>query len=214
MGKREAQKGNGWYARFGKRALDLVVGGAMLLLLSPLLAVIAALIWLRLGRPVLFRQARPGKNGVPFVLLKFRTMREAVDAAGRPLPDAQRLTPIGGVLRRTSLDESPELLNVVRGEMSLIGPRPLLMKYLPLYTPEQSRRHALRPGITGWAQVNGRNALAWEERFDLDVWYVDHVSFALDMRIAWLTVRTLLTGAGVSQPGHATAEEFQGTRHG
>jgi lipopolysaccharide/colanic/teichoic acid biosynthesis glycosyltransferase len=147
-------------------------------------------------------------------MLKFRTMRDAVDGAGRPLADGERLTRLGRVLRRTSLDEMPELLNVVRGEMSLVGPRPLLMKYLPLYTPEQMRRHAVRPGISGWAQVNGRNALNWEEKFALDTWYVDHLSFGLDMRIAWLTARAILTASGVSQPGHATTEEFRGTPHG
>lgn len=214
MAGRGEQGRGGWYARTGKRGLDLVAGGAMLVILSPLMVVIALLVWVNMGRPVFFRQARPGKDGAPFVMFKFRTMRDAVDGAGRPLADAERLTRLGRTLRRTSLDEMPELLNVVRGEMSLVGPRPLLMKYLPLYTPEQMRRHAVRPGISGWAQVNGRNALSWEEKFALDTWYVDHLSLGLDLRIAWMTVRAILSASGVSQAGHATAEEFRGTPHG
>jgi lipopolysaccharide/colanic/teichoic acid biosynthesis glycosyltransferase len=193
-----------------KRLLDLAVAVPGLLLLSPVLAVTALLVRLRLGTPVLFRQPRPGLHGRPFQLLKFRTMRDAVDASGEPLPDDQRLTAFGRRLRATSLDELPTLWNVARGDMSLVGPRPLLMEYLPRYTPEQARRHAVRPGITGWAQVNGRNAISWDEKFRLDVWYVDHRSLALDLRILWMTLRKVFVREGISQPGHATMEKFRG----
>ncbi len=198
------------YSRFGKRALDLAVAGVALLLLLPVLVVLAVLIRASLGRPVLFRQVRPGYQGRPFTLAKFRTMREAQDAEGRLLPDAQRLTNVGRFLRSTSLDELPELWNVIRGDMSLVGPRPLLMQYLPRYTPEQARRHEARPGITGWAQVNGRNALSWEQKFALDVWYVDHLGFWLDLKIILLTLIKALRREGINQPGQATAEEFMG----
>jgi sugar transferase EpsL len=194
-----------------KRALDVVVAAAGLLLLSPVLAATALAVRLGIGSPVFFRQTRPGLNGQPFALLKFRTMRDADDAEGNLLPDAARLTRLGAFLRSTSLDELPELWNVLRGEMSLVGPRPLLMEYLPLYTPEQARRHEVRPGITGWAQVNGRNALRWEDKFRLDVWYVDHRSLWFDIRILVLTLKKVLVREGISQQGQATMERFTGT---
>jgi sugar transferase EpsL len=199
------------YQRWGKRALDvlLVVLGSVVWL--PLLGLAALGVRLRLGRPVLFRQARPGRGGDAFTLYKLRTMTGSRDGEGRLLPDGERLTPFGEWLRRTSLDELPELWNVLRGEMSLVGPRPLLMRYLERYTAEQARRHEVRPGVTGWAQVNGRNALTWEEKFGLDVWYVDRVSLGLDLRILALTGWKILTREGISQPGQATAEEFMGS---
>jgi len=177
----------------------------------PVLAVLAVLVRWRLGSPVLFVQERPGLNGRPFRLLKFRTMVDALDASGAALPDADRLLPFGRWLRSTSLDELPGLWNVVRGEMSLVGPRPLLTRYLDRYTPEQARRHEVKPGITGWAQVNGRNAISWEQRFELDVWYVDHMSPALDAKILWMTLWRVLGRADISADGHATIEEFRGT---
>jgi sugar transferase EpsL len=194
-----------------KRALDLVGAGLGLVLLAPVLAVTAAGVRVFLGSPVLFRHVRPGLNGEPFVLLKFRTMTDARGRDGKPLPDAERLTPFGRWLRRTSFDELPELLNVLKGEMSLVGPRPLVMQYLDRYSPEQARRNLVRPGLTGWAQVNGRNALSWDEKFRMDVWYVDNWSVWLDVRILLMTVASVLGGGGVSQPGHATAEEFMGS---
>ncbi len=194
-----------------KRLFDLALTIPGLILISPLLAVIALLVWWRHGTPLLFRQVRPGYQGEPFTLYKFRTMTDARDAQGNLLPDAERLTTLGRLLRSLSLDELPELLNVLRGEMSLVGPRPLLMQYLERYTPEQARRHQVLPGITGWAQVNGRNALTWEDRFRLDVWYVDHWSLWLDVKILLITFWKVLTREGISQPGHATAEEFMGS---
>lgn len=194
-----------------KRTFDLVVAALATLFLTPVVVVIAIGVRIRLGSPVLFRQRRPGRDGRPFTLLKFRTMRTDNGPDGDSSDDA-RLTGVGRFLRRTSLDELPELINVLRGEMSLVGPRPLLMEYLPLYSPEQARRHEVRPGLTGWAQVNGRNALSWEEKFSLDVWYVDHRSFLLDLRILWLTLGGVLSGRGVSQPGHATVERFRGVK--
>lgn len=199
------------YRQFTKRAMDLTLTAPGLLLLAPILCVVALLVRLKLGSPVLFRQQRPGLHGKPFWLLKFRTMTDARDAEGNLLPDAQRLTPFGRFLRATSLDEFPELLNVLKGEMSLVGPRPLLMQYLERYTPEQARRHEVRPGITGWAQVNGRNALSWEEKFALDVWYVDHQSLWLDLKILFLTFWKVFRREGISQEGQATMEEFIGT---
>jgi lipopolysaccharide/colanic/teichoic acid biosynthesis glycosyltransferase len=181
-----------------------------LLFLAPLLLAIALAVRLGLGRGIFFRQVRPGLGGRPFTLIKFRTMTEERDAAGNLLPDAQRLTRLGRFLRRTSLDELPELLNVLRGEMSLVGPRPLLMRYLDRYTPEQRRRHDVRPGITGWAQVNGRNALAWEERFARDVWYVDHCSFGLDCKIVLMTLGVVLSRRGVEFAADDTTQEFLG----
>lgn len=177
------------YRCTGKRIFDLLIALPALILLSPLLTVLALLVRVNLGAPVLFRQRRPGLHGKPFEMVKFRTMTDARDASGVLLPDAERLTAFGRFLRSTSLDELPELWNVVRGDMSLVGPRPLLMQYLPLYTPEQARRHDVRPGVTGWAQVNGRNAISWEQKFAYDVWYVDNLSFWLDLKILWLTGR-------------------------
>lgn len=193
-----------------KRSFDVVVSLAVLALLSPLLLVVVALVRITLGSPVFFTQDRPGLNGRIFRLLKFRTMRTDKGPDGRLLPDDQRLTNVGRFLRSTSIDELPELWNVVRGEMSLVGPRPLLVSYLKRYSREQSRRHEVRPGVTGWAQVNGRNAVDWEERFRLDVWYVDHRSFILDLRILWLTVSTVLRREGISGANTETMKEFSG----
>jgi lipopolysaccharide/colanic/teichoic acid biosynthesis glycosyltransferase len=194
-----------------KRAFDIVVAAVVLVLTAPLLLLIAAAVRLTLGVPVLFKQTRPGLYGRPFVLYKFRTMRDAMDADGEPLADALRLTGFGTFLRATSLDELPELWNVLKGDMSLVGPRPLLMEYLPLFSATQARRHDVRPGITGWAQVNGRNAQSWDERLTLDVWYVDHRSLALDLRILVSTIAVVLARHGVTQPGHATMERFRGS---
>ena len=191
-----------------KRLFDLLVTLPALLVLAPFLLLLALLVRLKLGAPVLFRQQRPGLHGKPFTLYKFRTMTDARDAQGNLLPDAERLTAFGRFLRSYSLDELPEFFNVLKGEMSLVGPRPLLMQYLPRYTPEQARRHEIRPGITGWAQVNGRNALTWEAKFALDVWYVEHASLWLDLKIIALTVWKLLTREGISHPGEATMAEF------
>ena len=199
------------YRKFGKRALDLAVAVPALMLVSPLMALVALAARLRLGSPVVFRQQRPGRHERPFVLYKFRTMVDARDASGNLLPDAQRLPPFGVLLRRTSLDELPQLWNVVRGDMSLVGPRPLMMRYLGRYSPEQARRHEVLPGVTSWAQVNGRNDISWERKFELDVWYVDHVSLWVDLKILWLTLLKTLQGAGVSATGHATMPEFEGT---
>lgn len=199
------------YRRYGKRLLDLIIVIPALMMLAPVMAVIALLVRIKLGRGVIFRQRRPGLHGRPFMMLKFRTMTDARDAQGRLLPDEQRLTPFGRFLRSTSLDELPELFCVLRGEMSLVGPRPLLMQYLERYTPEQRRRHEVLPGITGLAQINGRNALSWEEKFAYDVQYVDQLSLWLDLKILALTLWKVMKREGISQPGHATAEEFMGT---
>lgn len=196
--------------RWSKRVLDCVTACVLLLLLSPLLLVVALSVASRLGRPVLFRQERPGLHGRPFELLKFRTMNEARDAMGVLLPDAERLTPFGRMLRKLSLDELPTLWNVARGDMSLVGPRPLLMRYLERYSEDQARRHEVRPGVTGWAQVSGRNALSWDEKFAHDVWYVDHASFILDLRILFKTIWVVFRRHGVSHGGHATMPEFRG----
>ncbi len=193
-----------------KRLFDLVATIGGLLVLWPLLLLLALLVRIKLGSPVLFRQQRPGLNGEPFHILKFRTMTDARDENGELLPDADRLTPFGRFLRRFSLDELPQLFNVLKGDLSLVGPRALLMEYLPLYTPEQARRHDVKPGITGWAQVNGRNAISWEEKFKYDVWYVGHHSFWLDMKIILLTVRKVLIGEGTSAEGEATMPYFTG----
>jgi lipopolysaccharide/colanic/teichoic acid biosynthesis glycosyltransferase len=193
-----------------KRLFDIFVSTLALLLLFPTLALLTLLVRAKLGSPVFFRQQRPGLNGRPFTLIKFRTMTDKRDAQGNLLPDAQRLTKFGKFLRTSSLDELPELWNVLKGEMSLVGPRPLLMQYLPLYTPEQARRHEVRPGITGWAQVNGRNALTWEEKFALDVWYVDNHTPWLDLKIIVRTIIKVLIRDGISEPGHATMNEFEG----
>lgn len=202
------------YRRHLKRIFDLCIASAALIALAPLLLIIAALVRVSLGAPVIFRQQRPGLHGKPFTLLKFRSMTDARDAEGNLLPDDRRLTRFGRFLRSSSLDELPELINVVRGDMSLVGPRPLLMEYLDRYTPEQMRRHAVRPGITGWAQVNGRNAITWEQKFALDVWYVDHLSFWLDLRILALTVWRVARCEGINQRGCATVTIFQGTSEG
>jgi lipopolysaccharide/colanic/teichoic acid biosynthesis glycosyltransferase len=191
-----------------KRALDIGAALMGLLILSPVLMMVAVLVRFKLGGPVLLRQDRPGLDGEIFELIKFRTMTHETDSAGVLLPDQDRLTPFGQWLRATSLDELPELLNVLRGNMSFVGPRPLLEEYLPRYSPEQARRHEVRPGITGWAQVNGRNALSWEQKFELDVWYVENLSLRLDARILWLTIATVFRGRGVTADGHVTAEEF------
>ncbi len=197
-----------------KRVMDVAIALLLLLALSlPMLFVAIVVRW-KLGAPVLFRQIRPGRNRRPFELMKFRTMNDETDSQGNVLPDEARLTPAGRWLRRLSLDELPQLFNVLRGDMSLVGPRPLLMEYLPLYTPEQARRHAVLPGITGWAQVNGRNAVSWEERFRLDVWYVDHQSLWLDLRILWLTLLRVLRTHGINEPGAATMSKFTGSQHG
>jgi sugar transferase EpsL len=195
-----------------KRLLDTVVASALLFLLAPLLMIVAVTVRLSLGRPVFLRQRRPGLGGAPFELLKFRTMSNAIDDRGNLLPDEQRLRRVGRLLRQTSLDELPGLVNVLKGDMSLVGPRPLLMQYLDRYTPAQARRHEVRPGITGWAQVNGRNSLSWEERFALDVWYVDHRSFRLDLRILMLTMWKVVRREGISQSGQATMREFMGSK--
>jgi len=199
------------YRRCGKRILDLVVVLILSPIVLPLVALIALLARVRMGSPVFFRQIRPGYNSRPFKLVKFRTMTQQRDQHGVLLPDEQRLTRLGVLLRRLSLDEFPQLWNVFRGDMSLVGPRPLLMQYLERYNSEQARRHEVRPGITGWSQVNGRNAISWEQKFALDVWYVDHVSLRLDMLILMRTAQKTILSQDISQPGHATAEEFWGT---
>jgi lipopolysaccharide/colanic/teichoic acid biosynthesis glycosyltransferase len=195
-----------------KRAFDVIVAATALLFLALPLALLAWRVRMALGTPVLFRQVRPGRQGRLFKLAKFRTMTDERDASGGLLPDASRLTPFGRWLRATSLDELPSLWNVLKGDMSLVGPRPLLVEYLPLYSSEQARRHEVRPGITGWAQVNGRNALTWEQKFELDVWYVDHRSFWLDLRIMLMTVRKVFVREGISAKGEATMPRFTGTR--
>jgi len=195
-----------------KRAFDIVASALALLLLSPVLACIALLVALKMGRPILFRQQRPGLDEKPFTMLKFRTMLDAHDAKGQPLPDAQRLAPFGLWLRSTSLDELPELWNVLKGDLSLVGPRPLLMEYLPRYNATQRRRHEVRPGLTGWAQIHGRNAVDWSERFELDVWYVDHRSFRLDMKILAMTIGLVFSRRGVSAQGEATMRKFMGDK--
>lgn len=196
--------------RFVKRIVDVVGAVLGLVLLTPVLIVVAIAIWRQMGAPILFTQTRPGLNGRPFRMVKFRTMRDATDTSGRPLADAERLTRLGRFLRGSSLDELPELWNVLKGEMSLVGPRPLLMEYLPLYSPAQARRHDVRPGVTGWAQINGRNALSWPEKFALDIWYVDHRSLRLDLKILCLTLRKVVAREGISAAGDATMPKFTG----
>jgi sugar transferase EpsL len=197
-----------------KRIFDFAISLALLLSLLPVFAAVAFVVWIDLGRPVLLRQIRPGRYGRPFVFYKFRTMIEAWDSAGQLLPDADRLTSVGRRLRAYSLDELPQLFNVLTGDMSLVGPRPLLMEYLSLYTSEQMRRHDVLPGITGWAQINGRNAITWEEKFALDIWYVDHSSFILDLRILTMTALRILRPIGINQPGVATMSKFTGSSNG
>ena len=194
-----------------KRLFDIVASVAILMIFSLPLLVLVGLVHIKLGSPVFFTQVRPGRSGQLFKLIKFRTMTDARGPTGELLPDADRLTPFGRMLRSTSLDELPELWNVIKGEMSLVGPRPLLVEYLPRYSPAQARRHDVRPGITGWAQVNGRNAISWEEKFELDTWYVDNQSFWLDLRILWLTVRKVVVRDGISAPGDATMPPFTGS---
>lgn len=193
-----------------KRVFDFVLTICGLLLLSPFILLLMLLVRFSLGAPIFFTQVRPGLNGKPFRMVKFRTMTNARGINGQLLPDADRLTDFGRFLRAASLDELPELWNVLKGEMSLVGPRPLLMEYLPLYSPEQARRHEVRPGITGWAQVNGRNAISWEEKFKLDVWYVDNRSLWLDFKILWLTILRVVCKSGINQEGHVTMEKFCG----
>lgn len=195
-----------------KRLFDLFAALLALVLLSPILIWVALKVRSRLGSPVIFRQRRPGLNGEPFDMIKFRTMLEAYDEHGKPLPNEQRMTPFGKWLRATSLDELPELWNVVKGNMSLVGPRPLRMEYLPLYNAQQARRHEVRPGITGWAQINGRNSLSWEQKFDLDVWYVDNQSFLLDLKILFLTVKKVVVKEGINASEEVTMKPFTGTR--
>lgn len=197
-----------------KRFFDLSLALLVLLIFSPLILLLALVVGLSLGRPVLFKQIRPGMNEIPFKMFKFRTMLDVLDSDGQPLPDAQRLTKLGSVLRSTSLDELPGLWNVLKGDMSLVGPRPLLMEYLPLYSDEQSRRHDVKPGITGWAQVNGRNAISWEQKFELDVWYVKNQSFWLDLKILFLTLIKVFKRDDISQQGQATMTKFQGSQDG
>lgn len=196
-----------------KRCLDFFAALIGLLALFPIILVLCILIRIKLGSPIFFSQVRPGLHGKPFRMIKFRTMRDANDSNGNPLPDAERLTKFGNFLRATSLDELPELWNVLKGEMSLVGPRPLLMEYLELYSPEQARRHEVRPGVTGWAQVNGRNAISWEQKFELDAWYVDNRTLWLDIKILFLTVKKVFVREGISAEGHVTIEKFKGSSH-
>ncbi|WP_291356411.1 sugar transferase [Acinetobacter sp. UBA3106] len=196
-----------------KRLLDILIASIALILLSPLYAFVAYKVKKNLGSPVLFRQVRPGLHGKPFEMIKFRTMKDAVDEQGNPLPDSERLTPFGQMLRSTSLDEMPELWNVIKGDMSIVGPRPLLMEYLPLYSPEQAKRHDVRPGMTGHAQVNGRNAIGWEEKFKLDTWYVEKQSIWLDFKIMFKTVHKVLAKDDISAEGEATMTRFTGSQH-
>jgi len=195
-----------------KRFIDISASLCALVILAPVMAIVAWNIRKKLGSPVLFRQVRPGLDGKPFEMVKFRTMRDALDANGVPLADSERMTPFGSFLRATSLDELPELWNVLKGDMSLVGPRPLLMEYLPLYSPEQGRRHEVRPGVTGWAQINGRNALSWEEKFKLDTWYVDNRSFLLDVKILFMTVKKVVIKEGISAAGDVTMSKFTGNK--
>jgi len=197
---------------FVKRTIDLFAGIAGLVILSPVLAILAIIIRAKLGSPILFRQQRPGLGGRGFVIYKFKTMTDQYDAAGRLLPDEQRLPTLGRFLRSTSLDELPELINVLKGDMSIVGPRPLMMKYLDRYTPEQARRHEVKPGITGWAQINGRNAISWEDKFKLDVWYVDNWNIWLDIKIILKSIWMVTTRQGVTQQDRATVDEFMGTQ--
>lgn len=195
-----------------KRLLDIIIASIALILLSPLYAFVAYKVKKNLGSPVLFRQVRPGLHGKPFEMIKFRTMKDAVDEQGNPLPDSERLTPFGQMLRSTSLDEMPELWNVIKGDMSIVGPRPLLMEYLPLYNSEQAKRHNVRPGMTGYAQVNGRNAISWEEKFKLDTWYVENQSIWLDFKIMLKTVKKVIAKDDINEAGEVTMTKFTGTK--
>ena len=196
-----------------KRSLDIIIASTALILLSPLYLYVAHKVKKNLGSPVLFRQIRPGLHGKPFEMIKFRTMKDALDEQGNPLPDSERLTPFGKMLRSTSLDEMPELWNVIKGDMSVVGPRPLLMEYLPLYNKEQAKRHDVRPGMTGYAQVNGRNAISWEQKFKLDTWYVENRSLWLDFKIMLQTVKKVITKDDISAEGEATMTRFIGSKH-
>ncbi|MBI9049454.1 MAG: sugar transferase [Anaerolineaceae bacterium] len=196
---------------WSKRLFDLLLTIPLLIILSPILLILIIIVAIFMGRPIFFRQQRPGFQGKIFTLYKFRSMRNAIDADGNPLPDVQRLSWLGKFLRASSLDELPELFNVLMGQMSLVGPRPLLIEYLPLYSPEQARRHDVLPGMTGWAQINGRNAISWEKKFELDVWYVDHWSIGLDIKILWLTFFKVIRREGITQSGQATTEYFTGS---
>ncbi|MGP9710911.1 sugar transferase [Psychrobacter sp. AOP29-E1-7] len=196
-----------------KRLFDIGAATTALIILSPVYAITAYKVKKNLGSPILFSQTRPGQDGVPFEMIKFRTMKDAIDSEGNPLPDSERLTDFGKALRNSSLDELPELWNVVKGDMSLVGPRPLLMEYLPLYSKEQARRHNVRPGITGYAQVNGRNAISWEEKFELDTWYVDNQSLWLDIKILLKTVKKVVIKDGISADGEATMSKFTGSQN-
>jgi len=198
------------YRTFGKRLFDALLAGSALIIFAPLMLILAGLVRLKLGSPILFRQQRPGLNEEPFILYKFRTMLDERDAEGKLLSEAERLTAFGRFVRSTSLDELPELINVLKGEMSVIGPRPLLMKYLSRYTPRQRRRHEVKPGITGWAQANGRNSTTWEQRFNFDVWYVEHYSFGLDLKILFLTLAIVLKREGITHETHSSMPEFSG----
>lgn len=204
--------GTGFYRNYGKRLFDLALTIPGLIVLLPVILILFIISRVVIGSPVLFRQRRPGRNGDIFEMVKFRSMTNATDAQGNLLPDAQRLPRYGKLLRASSLDELPELWNVVKGEMSLVGPRPLLERYLPLYSEEQRRRHEVLPGVTGWAQVNGRNAISWEQKFEYDVWYVDNVSLGLDIKILWLTVRKVFKRSEISAEGHSTMPEFTGSK--
>ncbi|MDV4314268.1 sugar transferase [Acinetobacter indicus] len=194
-----------------KRIIDITIASTALILLSPVYLIVAHKVKKNLGSPVLFRQVRPGLHGKPFEMIKFRTMKDALDAEGNPLPDSERLTPFGKMLRATSLDEMPELWNVIKGDMSIVGPRPLLMEYLPLYNQEQAKRHSVRPGITGYAQVNGRNAISWEKKFELDTWYVENQSLWLDFKIMLKTIKKVIAKDDISAEGEATMSKFTGT---
>lgn len=195
-----------------KRCLDFLIALSALIALSPVILITAILIRFKLGSPILFTQDRPGLNGNVFKMMKFRSMLDAQDAEGNPLPDEQRMTTFGALLRSTSLDELPGLINVLKGDMSLVGPRPLLVEYLPLYNQQQAKRHNVRPGITGWAQVNGRNAISWEDKFKLDVWYVENQSLLLDLKILFLTVKKVFVREGIASDGHVTIEKFKGSQ--
>lgn len=196
-----------------KRIFDVILSFAILIILFPVITIVVLQIKRKLGSPVFFKQERPGLNGKPFTMVKFRTMRNAFDEDGNPLPNSERFTPFGNFLRSTSLDELPELWNVIKGDMSLVGPRPLLTEYLPLYNEEQARRHEVRPGVTGWAQVNGRNAISWEEKFELDVWYVDNRSFGLDLKILFLTIKKVFIRDGINASTDTTMPKFIGTKN-
>ena len=206
----ERERANKLLMRRIKRLFDLTIALSSVILLTPIFVLIGFFVRIRIGSPVLFRQRRPGLHGKPFTIYKFRTMTDKRDEDGNLLPDSDRLTKLGRFLRKTSMDELPELFNVIKGDMSIVGPRPLLMQYLDRYTPEQARRHEVKPGITGWAQVNGRNAISWEDKFKLDVWYVDNWSIWLDVKIIAMTIWKILKREGINQPGQATAEEFFG----